>query len=66
MIERRNCLRLPLEAFTELLGGNFDRNVALQAWIVGLVPSPMPPFPIGATISYGPSLSPGESAIWMN
>jgi hypothetical protein len=28
--------------------------------------SPMPPLPIGATISYGPSLSPGESAICLS
>jgi hypothetical protein len=31
MIQCRNCLRLALESFTELGGGDFNRNVALQA-----------------------------------
>jgi hypothetical protein len=31
MIERRNRLRLALEAFAELRRGDFDRDVALQA-----------------------------------
>lgn len=34
MIERRNRLRLPLEAFAELSREDFDHDVALQPGIV--------------------------------
>ena len=37
MIQRRNGLRLTLEAFAELSGGDFDRNVALQTRVAGSV-----------------------------
>ncbi len=48
-----------LETLAELSLGDLDRNDAIQASVPGLVDFAHPPEPIGARISYGPSLSPG-------
>jgi hypothetical protein len=33
MIQRSDCLGFALKALRKLRGGNFDRNIAIQAWI---------------------------------
>jgi hypothetical protein len=72
MIERRNRMCLPLEAFAELNRGDFDRDIALQPGIVRAIDLP------NATITYlsartyrrkdscGPSFSPGEIGICLS
>jgi hypothetical protein len=42
----------------------FDRHLALQSRVACAINLTMPPWPIGATISYGPSLVPGCSVTW--
>ena len=65
MIERRNGLRLSLEALAELSSADFDRWLSrFRRGIVRFPDLPHTAFSDGLPmISYGPSLSPGESAI---
>ena len=51
MIQRGNCVRLALEAFAELRGGNFDRDVPIRTRVLARYTSPMPPLPMSARIS---------------
>jgi len=37
MIQRTDSFRFPLEVFTELRGGNFDRDNTIKARVAGLV-----------------------------
>ena len=59
MIQCGDRASFALEAFAELLGGNFERDNTIKARVAGLVQLSIPPLPMGAIISYRPSLSPG-------
>jgi hypothetical protein len=50
---------LPFWISRDVLGEDLDGNGAVQACISGPVDLPIPPDPIGAAMTYGPSRVPG-------
>jgi hypothetical protein len=52
-----------LKSITEFLGGNVDRQIAFQAWIMRAIHRSYAAFTDGARISDVPSLPPAESCI---
>ncbi len=47
----------------DVLGQDIDGDRAVEAGVAGFVHLPMPPAPRAETISYGPSRTPGASAM---
>lgn len=72
MIQRRKNFRFalkPSQSFRVLCQRgrkSFDRYFRSGFVSLARYTSPIPPAPISARISYGPSLSPGESGIRLN
>jgi len=69
MIERGEELRFALETVAAIavarkdVGQHLQRDVTIQPGIAGPITSPIPPAPMGASTSYGPSRDPVVSAI---
>src|SRR5688500_14593619 len=69
MIERGEELRFALETGAAIavarkdVGQHLQRDVTIQPGIAGPITSPIPPAPMGASTSYGPSRDPVVSAI---
>ena len=69
VIERRKQLRFALEprealaVFGKLFGQHFDGHFTIELRVSSAINLAIPPAPMASTISYSPSLVPGESAM---
>jgi hypothetical protein len=52
--------RQPLRVIRERRGQDLDRDIAIEPCVTRTILPPIPPAPMGAAISYGPSRAPGR------
>ena len=63
MIQGRDGSRFALKTFREFSLKTLTATIRLRRVSRALYTSPMPPAPMGAMISYGPSFAPGDNGI---